>query len=116
MICFLFWQQAAAPISVPDNLIVWGGMSLALLFNILVTALRAVGVIKDDSRTKKLVGGYLAAAGGVVGLAYAFTTGVADTIQIITYAASGALAGVTSVGFHSTLKNTKEGLLITKSK
>lgn len=114
MLCFMLLQQASGAITVPDNITVWGGMSLALLFNILVTLLRTLGVIKDDSRTKKLIGGYLAVAGGAVGLAYAFTSGVTDVIQIITLAAGGALAGVTSVGFHSAFKNTKEGLLLEK--
>ena len=116
MLAILFWQEASGSITVPDNLTVWGGLSLSLLFNILVSALRALGVIKDDSRTKKLIGGYLAAVGGVIGLAFAITTNVTEVVQIITYAASGALAGVTSVGFHSTFKNTKEGLLIGKEK
>lgn len=114
MLAVIWLQQAAAPITVPDNIVVWGNISLALLFNILVALLRAVGIIKDDSATKKMIGGYLAAVGGVVGLVYAFSSGVTDVVQIITLAAGGALSGVTSVGFHSSVKNAIEGFKVGK--
>src|SRR5512145_3259913 len=104
MMCLMVLQEVAAPITVPDNIVVWGNLSLAVIFNLLVTVLRTLGVIKDDTATKKFLGGFLAAVGGAVGLVYAFSTGVVEVVQIITLAAGGALAGLGSVGIYSTIK------------
>lgn len=107
-------QDAAAPITVPDDIHVWLNLSLAMIFNVVVGALRALNLITDAN--KKFVGGYLAALGGAVGVIYAVTSGVTDTVQFITLAAGGALAGVTSVGLHSTAKNMKEGFALLRAK
>jgi uncharacterized membrane protein len=109
-------QEAMAPITVPDNITVWGGLSLAMIFNLLVTVLRTLNIIKDDTATKKFLGGLLSALGAVVGLVFAFSTHVVDNIQIITLAAGGALAGFASVGTNSSYKHVKEGIAILRGK
>lgn len=116
MMCITIWQQAQGAITVPDDIAIWGNLSLAMVFNLLVTVLRTLGFIKDDTATKKFLGGFLAAAGAMVGLVFALTTHITDLIQIVTLSAGGALAGIGSVGLHSTWKNIKEGLQLKTAK
>jgi hypothetical protein len=112
---FISWltmlrPQEALDVTVPEDVVIWGGLSLAVIFRVVVVpALLALGVLKDSN--KKTVGGWLIAVGVVVAGLYSFTTGgVTDPLVILTNLAAGGFAGIGAVGMHSTQKNFKEWL------
>lgn len=104
----LFLPQDTIP--VPVDVRVWGGLSLALIFRaIVVPALLAFGVLKDDN--KKTVGAVLAILGLLAGGIYSlFGADLNDPIAIITNLAAGGFAGFGAVGLHSSQKNLFEWL------
>lgn len=103
-------------VPVPVDLRVWGGLSLALIFRaIIVPALLAFGILKDDN--KKMVGAVLGTFGLLAGAIYSiFSANITDIQSIITNLAAGGFAGAGAIGFHSGMKNFKEWLEIRANK
>jgi hypothetical protein len=95
-------------IEFPSDLLVWGGLSLSVVFNILVSFLTALGIFKPE--TKKRIGGYLMILGALTGGVFAFSTKVVDNMQILTYIVAGGLSGLLAVGNYSFVKNFRESL------
>lgn len=111
----LFTTQEALNVTVPEDVIVWGGLSLAVIFRVvIVPALLALGILKDDN--KKTVGGWLLAVGVLVAGVYSvFTAKISDPFALLTTLAAGGFAGIGAVGLHSTQKNLKEWLKARKN-
>lgn len=112
---FISWltmviPQEAANVTVPEDLTIWGGLSLAVIFRVVVVpALLALGVLKDDN--KKTVGGWLIAVGVIVAGVYSIATAkISDPLVLFTNIAAGGFSGIAAVGMHSTQKNFKEWL------
>lgn len=110
-----FLAQASGPypqdtVPIPTDLNVWGGLSLALIFNrVLIPVLQLLGLFNDDN--KKTIGFFLTALGMIIGGIYAFGAAhISDPLQAFTMIISGGLAGVMAVGLHSTSKNGLEWL------
>lgn len=100
-----FWQET---IPIPTDISIWKGLSLALIFNILIGFLRAINVISDGP-LKKSLGYVLMGVGAIVGAIYAiYNQGIVDFVPLMQYIGGGALSGVMAVGNHSTIKNGKE--------
>lgn len=95
-------------IPIPTDIKIWGGISLAVVFNRgIVPLLFFLGLIKEEN--KKLVGLVLLFLGAAVGLVYSvFTAHLTDYYAIAVNVMSGALAGILAVGGQSFLKNTFE--------
>lgn len=107
----IFWltiQADALDVNVPEDLTIWGGLSLAIVFRVVVVpALTALGLLKDSN--KKVVGGYLIGAGVLVAGAYSvFTAKISEPLLLLTNLAAGGFAGIGAVGLHSTQKNILE--------
>lgn len=104
----MFVPQGALDVTVPEDVTVWGGLSLAVIFRVVVVpALLALGILKEDN--KKTVGGWLVAIGVLVAGAYGvFTAKVDDPYTLLTILAAGGFAGIGAVGMHSTHKNLRE--------
>ena len=111
---FMFFPQETVP--VPTDVTIWGGLSLALIFRVvIVPALLALGLLKDSN--KKTVGGVLIALGVLAAGAYSvFTAKVSDPLMLLTNLAAGGFAGIGAVGLHSTQKNLTEWLKERKAK
>lgn len=109
-----FFQNANA--SVPDDISIWQGLSLALVFNILTTVLRAFKIIPDGP-LKKSIGMGLVIVGALVGGVYALTAGDVNTpMDLFKLLAGGAAAGLTATGAQSSVKNFREGLQLLRDK
>jgi len=107
-----FLQEAPAA-EVPDDILIWQGLSLTLVFNIIIGFLRALKIIPDGA-IKKAIGYFLMAAGALVGGIYAISQGITDYVPLLEYVAGGVLAGITATGTASTWKNGKEALALLK--
>lgn len=102
------WFQGTKDINVPEDITIWQGLSLALIFNILVGFLRAINVIQPGP-LKKSIGYILMGLGAVVGGAFAIGSAkVDDFVPLVQYIAGGALSGVMAVGNASTVKNGRQ--------
>lgn len=108
MILLVMFQGNAADVTVPDDILIWGGLSLAVVFRVvIVPALLALGVLKDSN--KKVVGGYLIGLGVLVAGVYSvFTAKIDDPMELLKNLAAGGFAGIGAVGLHSTQKNLLE--------
>lgn len=97
-------------VPVPTDLKVWGGLSLAVIFRVvIVPALLALGILKDSN--KKTVGGYLVVAGVLAAAVYSFfTADISEPVALLTNLAAGGFAGLGAVGLHSAPKNFAEWL------
>lgn len=111
---WMFFQDANA--TVPDDISIWQGLSLALVFNISITLLRAFKIIPDGP-LKKSIGMGLVVVGALIGGAYALSSGEAETpMQLFELLAGGAAAGLTATGAQSSIKNFREGLQLMQNK
>lgn len=93
-------------VPIPTDIKIWGGISLALIFNRgIVPLLIFTGVIKEQN--KKLIAVVLLFLGAAVGGVYSILTlKLSEPFDILTNVVSGALAGLMAVGVQSTVKNT----------
>lgn len=116
---FVSWLTMLMPqdfVEVPVDLKVWGGLSLAVIFRVVVVpALLALGVLKDSN--KKTVGGYLVVAGVLAAGVYSFfSADISEPLALLTNLAAGGFAGLGAVGLHSAQKNLGEWLQERKQK
>lgn len=115
LLCLLVLSAVAAPqdqppetFPIPKDLTVWGGLSLALIFNrAIVPLLYFLGLVKDDN--KKLIGVILLGLGAAAGAIYSLMTlKIDEPLAILTNIVAGALSGILAVGQHSTFKNAMQ--------